>query len=217
MGAITTSKTFTTESIMESYGIPESVWKPIQWVESKGKPDAYVKTSNEESVGLFQLNRLNGLGVGYSVSQLKDPVVNATIAAKKMSPIVKQGQAKGLTGYDLTKYVAANGGWPTQQGVSAMPQSYETELKKAFGIGGNVNESGVSTGSVSLDDSAVDSGDDSNINLLSLGTDKLTAAFWLIIGVVVIFFGFKLVTNPFSNITDAIGKLNVGRVASVDD
>lgn len=207
MGVISTPTTFSTSSIMASYGIPDSVWQPIQTVESGGNPDAYVNNANEESVGLFQLNRKNGLGVGYSVDQLKDPVVNATIAAQKMSPNVKAGQAQGLTGYALTQYVAANSGFPTEMGVSAMPSSYATKLLAAFG--GSDNSTG-SSGSKSSSSSS------SSLNLLSIGTDKLKSAFWLVVGVVVVFFGVQLLTNPMSGLTDAISSLKIGGIKGVE-
>lgn len=54
--------------------------------ESGLNPNAYVSNNKEESVGLFQMNRKNGLGKGYSVEDLKDPNKNidlAIAAAKK--------------------------------------------------------------------------------------------------------------------------------------
>ena len=55
--------------------------------ESGLNPNAH-NTRGEDSVGLFQMNRDKGLGVGYSVEQLKDPNTNidlAIAAAKKSS------------------------------------------------------------------------------------------------------------------------------------
>ena len=47
--------------------------------ESNLNPNAH-NTRGEDSVGLFQMNRDKGLGVGYSVEQLKDPNTNIDLA-----------------------------------------------------------------------------------------------------------------------------------------
>ncbi len=127
----------TISDIFSALGIPESVWLPIEQTESGGDPNAYTKTPMEESVGLFQLNRMGGLGTGYTVGQLKDPTFNATIAAEHMAPAYAAGKAKGLTGYSLTQYVAYNAGWPTQAGVKALGydstvQAYDTKLSNQY-------------------------------------------------------------------------------------
>jgi uncharacterized protein (TIGR02594 family) len=44
--------------------------------ESSLQPSQVNKTDNEESVGLFQLNRMGGQGAGFSVPQLQDPEFN---------------------------------------------------------------------------------------------------------------------------------------------
>lgn len=54
--------------------------------ESGLNPNARNNNGKEDSVGLFQMNRVNGLGKGYSVEELKDPNTNidlAIAAAKK--------------------------------------------------------------------------------------------------------------------------------------
>jgi len=237
----TTSNSLSVASIMAAYGVPENVWKPIQAVESGGNPNAYVSNGAEESVGLFQLNRKNGLGVGYSVAQLKDPTINATIAAKQMGPLVRDGMEKGLSGYDLTIYVAGNGGWPTQMGTAAVPQTYASRLLAAFnnlfnnsggsnaggssgssgsnGTSGS-SSSGSSGGSSSLGSSKISGSlgpwDISLTNPFSIATDKLSSWFWLIVGVAVVFLGVKLITNPLSNLTDIVGKVTMGAVKDAE-
>ena len=122
--------------IFQAQGVPESIWKPILSIESGGNPLAHALTPYEDSVGLFQLNRLGGLGSGYTVAQLADPATNATIAAKAMAPAYKAGVARGLDGIDLLRYTAYSSGWPTTQGVGALAydsvvQDYDVKLTKA--------------------------------------------------------------------------------------
>ena len=136
--------------IFQIYQVPEYVWKPIEQVESGGNPNAV--GDNGTSFGLFQLH-WGGLGTGYSELQLKDPTINATIAAKKMGEIVSRKEAQGLTGYDLTQYVAYNAGFPTQMGVKALAkdpvvQAYEPRLAAAYNDmmgGGSIVIDGVSS------------------------------------------------------------------------
>jgi len=137
----TTDKMNTVEEVFASMGIPATVWQPIETVESGGDPlkKNMGTTSNPEySVGLFQLNKDGGLGAAYSEADLYNSVTNATIAAKAMKPAYDAGVAKGLTGYDLTQYVAYNSGWPTTKGVGALQsdpvvQAYEPMLEAAYG------------------------------------------------------------------------------------
>jgi len=130
----------TVANIFKNVGIPESVWQPIETVESGGNQFGMNNGTggSEQSVGLFALNRKGGLGQGYSIVQLFDPATNATIAANAMKPAYDRGVAKGLTGYDLTQYVAYNSGWPTAAGVGALKtdsvvQAYEPKLRNAYG------------------------------------------------------------------------------------
>lgn len=130
-------------AIFASYAIPEFIWQSIMAVESGGNANAYYKTGREESVGLFQLNRMGGLGTGYSVGELKDPDFNATIAAKKMAPAYQKGVEAGLEGFALTQYVAYSSGWPTQAGTKALSydkvvQGYDPILRKKYSeVSGN--------------------------------------------------------------------------------
>jgi len=56
------------------------------------------------------------------------------------------------------------------------------------------------------------SGTPGALNFLSMGTDKIISGFWLVVGVVVVFFGVYLLTNPMAGITDALSKLGGGKV-----
>jgi len=72
------------KSVFDRYGVPEFVWYPIALAESGLNPDAI--GDNGASIGIFQINRVNGQGIGYTVDQLRDPVTNAEIAAKAIVP-----------------------------------------------------------------------------------------------------------------------------------
>lgn len=78
---------WTVRTIMESHGIPESVWGAILLVESGGDPNAV--GDGGDSIGLFQANRNGGQGVGYSVEQLKDPATNARAVAPQIAEAVR--------------------------------------------------------------------------------------------------------------------------------
>lgn len=144
-------------SIFSTWGVPAAVWQPIMQVESGGNPSARSVTGNEDSVGLFQLNRLGGLGAGYSVTQLQDPTTNASIAAMAMAPAYKEGIKEGLSGLSLVRYVAYNSGWPTTQGINALEsdpvvQSYDQKLQAAvLGTGGSQTTSSANPAGVAAD------------------------------------------------------------------
>jgi len=141
MSSVTDSTNTSVAGVFSSLGIPDSVWEPIETVESGGNP--YTKNMGtaanpEYSIGLFQLNKDGGLGAAYSEADLYNSVTNATIAGNAMLPAYRQGVAQGLTGLDLTRYVAYNSGWPTMQGVGALQsdpvvQDYDPKLAAAYG------------------------------------------------------------------------------------
>lgn len=68
------------QNVMNSFNIPEWIWKPIMLTESSGNPNNKYVTAKEYSVGLFQINRI--AHPEYTEQELLDPKVNATIAAK---------------------------------------------------------------------------------------------------------------------------------------
>lgn len=62
------------------------------WRESSLDPGQETHTSKEDSIGLFQLNMKNGLGVGHALSDLRDPGKNTDIiigVCKKVPSFVK--------------------------------------------------------------------------------------------------------------------------------
>lgn len=67
------------KQVFDSYDVPAWIWYPIAWLESRGDPNAI--GDGGCSVGLFQLNRCEGQGIGYSVQELQDPLANAKLAA----------------------------------------------------------------------------------------------------------------------------------------
>lgn len=96
--------------VMSNNGVPVEIWLPILWAESTGNPYAHNTRPPDDSVGLFQLNRRGGQGAGYTVDQLKNPVINAEIAsrpiAQAMAVCARQGQAGNIV------CIAINSGHP---------------------------------------------------------------------------------------------------------
>lgn len=82
----------TVKSVMDSYGIPSNIWRPIMSRESSGNPAARNITSDEHSIGLFQINIV--ANPGYIGQDLTDPTVNATIAARDfISPAYEKSKS----------------------------------------------------------------------------------------------------------------------------
>ena len=150
----------TTSEIFNTWGVPAAVWFPIMQVASGGNPSARNVTGREDSVGLFQLDRLEGLGKGYSVTQLQDPTTNAEIAAAAMAPAYLKAKAQGLTGLDMVRYVAYTSGWPTTRGIEALKtdpivQDYDKRLQAAvIGPGGVQTSSATNPAAGQAQDSA---------------------------------------------------------------
>jgi len=209
----------TTSEIFATQGIPYNVWAPIMQTESKGDPGAYLKTSVEESVGLFQLNRMGGLGVGYSVENLKNPEVNAGIAAGAMAQAYTKGAAQGLTGFGLTQYVAYNSGWPTKAGTKALEydpavQAYNPKLQEAYtgltGAGDSISKVpgqavGISSQLQSLQGTAQASGGGWAAEAQGIGVMVLLAG----LGLILLFLGLKMIgggSNTPVIITEASGE-----------
>lgn len=64
--------------VMDAWGIPEYIWKPIMTLESGGNPKAY--NPRETATGLFQIR--HDVHTQYAGLDLLDPVVNAQVAAR---------------------------------------------------------------------------------------------------------------------------------------
>lgn len=137
------------ERVMSGAGVPLSIWGPIMQIESGGNPSAGLTNGVEDSIGLFALNRKGGLGSGYTVAQLQDPETNARIASKSMGPAYRKGLSQGLSGLDLLRFTAYNGGWPTSAGVDMLQtnqtvRNYDLKLVREYnggeGGGGSLND-----------------------------------------------------------------------------
>ncbi len=174
------------DEIFASKGIPSTIWQPIMAIESGGNPRAHTVTANEDSVGLFQLNRAGGLGTGYSVGELADSTTNATIAANAMAPAYSAGVSKGLSGIDLLRYTAYNSGWPTSAGVKALNtdpvvQSYDSKLVKAAGGDSSVTVPTAGAGGAFAGGLTSDS--------------KIAQIFFVALGGALLLMGFKVITD----------------------
>ncbi len=115
------------EAIFKSYNVPPQYWIPIAVQESGLNPNA-IGHGADHSVGLFQLNPVAGQGVGYSHSQLLNPVENAKIAAPYIANAYHAGVAQGLSGEPLLKYTAANSGHVGDLSGSNFLNSYQSLL-----------------------------------------------------------------------------------------
>ncbi len=186
------------EEIFSAKGVPTSIWAPILAIESGGNPRAHLLNGQEDSVGLFQLNRAGGLGTGYTVAQLADPTTNATIAANAMAPAYTLGVAKGLSGLDLLRYVAYNSGWPTQAGVKALTydpvvQSYDKKLVLA--ATGNYSAASAGAGGT-MAAGTVSSGAYTGVAAGDFSTDsKIAQIFFVVLGGALVLLGFKVITD----------------------
>jgi hypothetical protein len=61
------------------------------WYESRLDPSRSNLTGKDRSYGLFQLNRLGGLGKGHDPQRLIDPVYNTTVFAQEAKRILRRG------------------------------------------------------------------------------------------------------------------------------
>lgn len=134
--------------IMQEYGIPEFIWRPIMNMESGGNPESW-NQSGEDSRGLFQINL--SAHPQWQDLNLFDPAINAQIAAENfLSPAYQEAQAQGLTNpEDITAYVWKNGIRPywtdeknlairaeTSEFLSSSPAPVETAAPVPAGEGG---------------------------------------------------------------------------------
>lgn len=109
------------------------------YAESRLNPMARNNNGKEDSIGLFQMNRMGGLGSGYSVEQLQDPAFNIDLA------IAAAKKSKNFTN-------ATN----IQDAVAAFvkdverPANQPAEIAKRTDIAMNVTGKNLNMGSVSL-------------------------------------------------------------------
>ncbi|KEK23092.1 transglycosylase SLT domain-containing protein [Bacillus gaemokensis] len=100
--------------VSKQYGIPE--WIPLTIADHETKFNGKAVGDKGTSFGLFQLHRGGLAPAQLSEENLKDAKMNATIAISNMVNSYKKGVKKGLTNWDLLKYVANTSGWPGNLG-----------------------------------------------------------------------------------------------------
>lgn len=119
------------------FGIPAWIPLDIAQVESGLNPKQTHIDSQEQSYGLFQENRLGGLGAPFSPAQLLNPQFNATLAIETMAPAYREGIRQGLTGLPLLDFTANMSGWPNSDGPNAvLNQPYDAALQVAYETNG---------------------------------------------------------------------------------
>lgn len=96
------------KEVMDKYGIPQEIWRPIMLVESSGNPNARNITKTEHSIGLFQINiKANPQ---YSGLNLTDPRVNAEIAARDfILPAYTKAKGQYTSQKDIAIYTYKKG------------------------------------------------------------------------------------------------------------
>jgi hypothetical protein len=132
-------------NVANEYDLPKYVWYPIIMYESGGNPNVSYKTSQEDSRGLFQVNTFAHPNANSSM--LFDPEYNARYQIPELSRVFKQGQDKGLSGVDLTKYVAKFGQRPLwsntiEQNIEKYYQELSLPQADLFGGGGAIQFDG---------------------------------------------------------------------------
>lgn len=194
------------------YNIPSWIPLSISNVETGGtySPTAAGDKVNGQptSFGLFQLHVPNGQGAGYTPSQLYDPNLNAMVGIQHMVPAYQTATKKGLTGYNLLQYVAANSGHPSDTGV--LPSSYNTKLQQAYA---EVTGQKAPTTSTSPSTSSTSSSSSGSSGLLSGLSGTLTKGFWGLIGFGLVAMGLYIAFNPVGGIATALKRFEKGEKA----
>ena len=103
------------KAIMDSYGVPEQVWKGAGTAESG--LSLHPNPGDEgQSYGLFQIYVLGNQGIPginqMSREQLEDPIFQAQTMAPRFSKSWQDAQARGLTGPAAFNYAAWAGERP---------------------------------------------------------------------------------------------------------
>ena len=83
------------KEVAKDYGIPEYIWKPILATESGGDASRINSTSDEYSIGLFQVNTFSH--PEYSITDLFDPRKNAEITMRDfIKPAINYLTGRGV-------------------------------------------------------------------------------------------------------------------------
>ncbi|MEH7457429.1 transglycosylase SLT domain-containing protein [Bacillus sp. JJ1127] len=113
--------------------LPE--WIPLTIAEHESRLNPKSVGDNGTSFGLFQLHRGGGLAPDhFTDEQLKDPRTNAQIAMPHLAEGYKRGVQKGLTDFELLKYIANTSGWPGNLGPEWTDKNmkYNEGLKNVY-------------------------------------------------------------------------------------
>lgn len=113
----------------KKYNLPE--WIPLTIAEHESRFNPRAIGDQGTSFGLFQLHRGGGLAPeNLTDEELKDPRRNAEIAMPHLAKGYKRGMEKGLTEFELLKYVANTSGWPGTLG----PEWTDKNMKYNIGL-----------------------------------------------------------------------------------
>lgn len=111
----------------EQYGMTDKgVLRAIIQAESQWNPNAV--GDKGASIGLLQNHMRGGRGTGYTKAQLLDPGFNVRLGMPEIAKWYKQGEAQGLHGADLAKYV----GQHAQRPAAGMEQNYATAYHRGL-------------------------------------------------------------------------------------
>ncbi|MGH8245572.1 MAG: hypothetical protein ACREUU_03970 [Gammaproteobacteria bacterium] len=113
------------KKVFDNLGVPESVWFPIMWTESRGRPlavndtrgqDTRPGTRPEWSIGLFQVNveasGLNETDKAALAERLKDPVYNASFHGPRIAAAWNVLKGADMPESDWAPQVAIRSGHP---------------------------------------------------------------------------------------------------------
>lgn len=110
MGQMSSDQWNSVYSIGNKYGIDNSTLYAIIMNESGGDTNSNLKTSQEDSRGIFQVNTYAHPDANSTA--LYDPVYSANYWIPTLAQTYQQGKAKGLSGVELAQYTERYGERP---------------------------------------------------------------------------------------------------------
>jgi TP901 family phage tail tape measure protein len=114
------------------YGLKDkNVLRAIIQAESQWNPNAV--GDKGASIGLLQNHMRGGRGTGYTKAQLLDPEFNVRLGMAEISKWYRQGEALGLSGPDLARYVGKH----AQRPAAGMEEGYAKAYSKVGGLSGS--------------------------------------------------------------------------------
>ena len=108
-------------------------------LKESGAETGVSNTKNEDSHGLYQMNRSGGAGKGYSVEELKDPVKSSEIffkVEKKAFTDLFQAAANGKTLSQLTAQMTEKIERPSNSSAKGQERAKEAEKIKPLNLVG---------------------------------------------------------------------------------